>query len=288
MLYTPLTKRAMKFCFDAHAGQVDKCGLSYANHPLHLAEQMRTEDEVCAALLHDVMEDCGKTPDDLRAIGVSEQAIEALLLLTHRDGIPYLDYVRGVIDNPIARSVKIADLRHNSELARLDRVRERDLDRLRKYRKARVLLGDMAYELETPAGVVRVAVNGEPYPFAVERVCEARHGFMGPAAQGPGEARWLEVDTLTLAEGDRVTVECDFGECEVEREVVDGGVRRTLSKNGQVISIFLAGEPAGEDACGESCYRLDRAGDSYEIVDDPVEHRFYPLAHTIGVRVAWS
>ena len=63
MLYTQLTKKAMKFCFEAHAGQVDKCGIPYVNHPLHLAEQMASEDEVCVALLHDVMEDCGKSPD---------------------------------------------------------------------------------------------------------------------------------------------------------------------------------------------------------------------------------
>ena len=65
MLYTPITKRALWFCMEAHAGQRDKAGLPYANHPLHLAEQMSTEDETCAALLHDVMEDCGATADDL-------------------------------------------------------------------------------------------------------------------------------------------------------------------------------------------------------------------------------
>ena len=79
----------MRFCFDAHRGQVDKGGVPYANHPLHLAEQMQSEDETCVALLHDVMEDCGKTPTTC-AIGVSERAIEALPLLIHKKDVPYL------------------------------------------------------------------------------------------------------------------------------------------------------------------------------------------------------
>ena len=52
MLYTPITKKALRYCFESHAGQFDKSGIPYANHPLHLAEQMETEDETVVALLH--------------------------------------------------------------------------------------------------------------------------------------------------------------------------------------------------------------------------------------------
>ena len=141
MLYTPLTKKVMKYCFEAHAGQVDKCGIPYVNHPLHLAEQMQTEDETVVALLHDVMEDCGKTVDDLRALGISEDAIAALDLLTHRKGVPYFDYVDALKGNPLAVKVKLADLQHNSDLTRLDSVSQKDLERLEKYRKAQEMLG---------------------------------------------------------------------------------------------------------------------------------------------------
>ena len=88
MLYTPITKKALRYCFESHDGQFDKSGIPYVNHPLHLAEQMETEDETVVALLHDVMEDCGKTLDDLRALGISEQAAEALELLTHPEEVP--------------------------------------------------------------------------------------------------------------------------------------------------------------------------------------------------------
>lgn len=142
MLYTPMTKAAMKLAFAAHAGQVDRSGIPYVNHPLHLAEQMDTEDEVVVALLHDVMEDTSYTLADLQAIGISAVAQEALLLLTHDSAVPYLDYVAALKDNPIAAKVKLADLRHNSQLSRLDEVREKDRERLRKYERARAILGD--------------------------------------------------------------------------------------------------------------------------------------------------
>lgn len=142
MIYTPTVKAALKLAFKAHDGQLDRSGIPYVHHPLHLAEQMETEDEIVVALLHDVMEDTDYTPDDLRAIGVSDAAMEALLLLTHDASVPYLDYVHALKDNPLARKVKLADLRHNSDLDRLDVVTERDLERLRKYLQARVVLGE--------------------------------------------------------------------------------------------------------------------------------------------------
>ena len=57
MIYTELTVKAMKLAYAAHQGQTDKCGVPYVFHPLHLAEQMNDEYSVCAALLHDTVED---------------------------------------------------------------------------------------------------------------------------------------------------------------------------------------------------------------------------------------
>ena len=51
-----------------------------------------------------------------------------------------MDYVRAVKDNPIARAVKLADLRHNSDLTRLDTVDEKALARREKYLQAMTLL----------------------------------------------------------------------------------------------------------------------------------------------------
>ncbi len=140
MIYTDLTKKAMQLCFAAHKDQVDKSGMPYVFHPFHLAEQMADELTTVAALLHDVVEDSQYTFEDLRQMGFPEEVLDALALLTHDDGTPYLDYVARLKHNPIARAVKLADLRHNSDLTRLDHVDVRAWQRVEKYRKAMELL----------------------------------------------------------------------------------------------------------------------------------------------------
>lgn len=140
MLYTPLTKQAMKLCFEAHKDQQDKSGLPYVFHPFHLAEQMQDEVTTVVALLHDVVEDTEYTFEDLTEMGYPHQVIEALRLLTHDDAEPYLEYVARVKHNPVAAAVKLADLRHNSDLSRLDAVTEKALARREKYLQAMALL----------------------------------------------------------------------------------------------------------------------------------------------------
>lgn len=140
MVYTPLTKKAMTIAYHAHHGKLDIAGLPYIFHPLHLAEQMQTEEQTATALLHDVVEDAGVTIEQLRAQGISEPVLEAVRLLTHAEGVEYMDYVAALKPNPIAKTVKLADLAHNSDLSRLDSVSEKDLVRIEKYRKAKELL----------------------------------------------------------------------------------------------------------------------------------------------------
>lgn len=136
MIYTKLTKTAMRIAFDAHKDQVDKTGLPYIFHPFHLAEQMTDEDTTCVALLHDVIEDTTVTFDDLAEKGFPAEVIDALRLLTHDPAIHYMDYVAEIKKNPVATAVKLADLRHNSDTTRLDVVDEKALQRVEKYAKA--------------------------------------------------------------------------------------------------------------------------------------------------------
>lgn len=136
MIYTPLTKKALRLCFDAHREQVDKTGLPYVFHPFHLAEQMKDEYSTVCALLHDVVEDTDCTLEDLRSMGFPDAVVDALALLTHDPAVPYMDYVKVIATNPIARKVKMADLRHNSDLSRMDEVDEWALKRNEKYKKA--------------------------------------------------------------------------------------------------------------------------------------------------------
>lgn len=133
MIYTTMTKKALALCFAAHREQRDKSGLPYVFHPFHLAEQMHDEDTTVVALLHDVVEDTCYTLEDLRAAGVSSRVISAIRLLTHDPQVPYPDYVRAIRNDPIAKTVKLADLRHNSDLTRLNTITEPDRQRVKKY-----------------------------------------------------------------------------------------------------------------------------------------------------------
>ena len=68
MIYTPLTKKALRLSFESHKTQLDKSGIPYVYHPFHLAEQMTTEETTVVALLHDVVEDAGVTFVELQNI----------------------------------------------------------------------------------------------------------------------------------------------------------------------------------------------------------------------------
>lgn len=118
MVYTELTKKAMLIAYNAHHGQYDKGGVPYIFHPIHLAEQMDTEEECIVALLHDVVEDTTVTFEELEKEFPST-VMDALRLLTHEDGVPYMDYVKEIKTNSIATKVKMADIMHNYDKTRI-------------------------------------------------------------------------------------------------------------------------------------------------------------------------
>lgn len=142
MIYTPLTKKALKIAYQAHHGQLDRNGLPYIFHPFHLAEQMEDEVSAAAALLHDVIEDTDWTENKLRKAGFPPEVLELVSLLTHDETVPYMEYIRAIADshNPAAKKIKLADLEHNSDLSRLDEITENDRLRMKKYQTAREFL----------------------------------------------------------------------------------------------------------------------------------------------------
>ena len=135
MINTKLTRKAMIIAYNAHKNQVDRAGVPYIYHPIHLAEQMDTETECIVALLHDVVEDTDVTFANLEKY-FSKEIIDILKLLTHDKSIDYLDYIQKIKDNPIAKKIKIADIIHNSDETRLDKITPKDIIRRNKYQKA--------------------------------------------------------------------------------------------------------------------------------------------------------
>lgn len=130
-----MTKKTIKLMFEKHKDQVDKSGIPYVFHPFHLTEQMDDEETTITALLHDIVEDTDTTFDDLRKLGFSDNVINALKLMTHDKNVDYFEYVKNISKNPIARKVKIKDLEHNMDTSRLDEVTDKDLERVKKYKK---------------------------------------------------------------------------------------------------------------------------------------------------------
>jgi len=125
MIYTGLVKKACDIMYAAHKNDRDKGGYPYVFHPFYLATRMPDEASVCVALLHDVIEDhCPPYSFEyLENEGFGSEIIAALRLLTHEEGVPYMDYVKEIAKNPIARRVKIADLEHNMDSTRIGGVR---------------------------------------------------------------------------------------------------------------------------------------------------------------------
>ena len=136
MIYTEQTKKALKLCFEAHKEQVDNCGMPYVFHPFHVAEEMNDEETTIVALLHDVIEDTDYTLNDLRNMGFSNEVVEAVEAMTHLPDVSYEDYLRNIKKNPIAKKVKLADIRHNSDQTRLDVIDEKAEYWKRKYQFA--------------------------------------------------------------------------------------------------------------------------------------------------------
>ncbi|MBU0458468.1 GTP pyrophosphokinase [Patescibacteria group bacterium] len=135
----PLEK-AISIALAAHAGQVDKAGVSYILHPLRIMQKMPTDELMIIAILHDVVEDSTITFDYLRHEGFSDMIISALDAMTKRDGENYEDFIQRVKMNPNARSVKIADIEDNMNTSRIEHPTQKDYERIEKYKKALQML----------------------------------------------------------------------------------------------------------------------------------------------------
>ena len=113
----------MQTAYQAHHGQNDQSGVPYIFHPFYVAESlcnvMPEEIPICAALLHDVVEDTDITLEDLEK-EFPKEVVQVVALLTHTPGEDYFAYIQKLKQNPIARQIKIMDLHHNMDETRLD------------------------------------------------------------------------------------------------------------------------------------------------------------------------
>lgn len=129
---------AIAIAAEAFMDKKDKGGKPYILHCLYVMHKVKYLGELAmtCAVLHDVVEDCeleGYTFDYLKEQGISSEAIDILMLLTHEEDDDYMSYIRKISHNRIATAIKMADLEHNSKLTRIKDVRKKDFERLEKY-----------------------------------------------------------------------------------------------------------------------------------------------------------
>ena len=132
----PTLEDAIALALEAHRGSIDKAGAPYILHPLRVMLRLRTVPAMMAGVLHDVLEDTAVTQQDLIERGYPSEVVEALVLLTKREGEEYGQFINRLASNPLARAVKIADLEDNMDVRRLDKIGAEEAERLEKYRQA--------------------------------------------------------------------------------------------------------------------------------------------------------
>lgn len=128
-------KRAFQVAKKAHEGQKDKAGVNYIYHPIKVASMMDTDIEKAVAYLHDVIEDTSMTIEDLSQYGFPNVVIQAVDVLTKRNEESYDLYIQRVIQNSLAKKVKMADLMHNSDITRIQNPTAEDIERCKKYKR---------------------------------------------------------------------------------------------------------------------------------------------------------
>lgn len=127
-----LLDKAALICVTKHAGQRDKAGCAYFQHPVRVAMRCRTDEEKIVALLHDTIEDTDVTPEYLLAEGFPQTIVDGILSVTKRDGESYEAFVARAKRNPLGRVVKLHDLEDNLDIFRLTVL---DADMAARYNK---------------------------------------------------------------------------------------------------------------------------------------------------------
>ena len=136
---------AIAIAASAFEGTFDKGGHPYILHCLHVmrrVERLGTEAMI-AAVLHDLIEDTDWTAEKLLRRGFEPHTVSLIVLLTHQENEPYMEYIMRISVSPSARAIKMADLRHNSDIHRMKGLREKDMTRLKKYHEAYAFLKDI-------------------------------------------------------------------------------------------------------------------------------------------------
>ncbi len=127
-------EKAIAIATLAHKNQVDKTGEPYINHLLRVMKQGRNEIEKICGVLHDIVEDTPWTFEALAQEGFTNEIIEVLQCVTKvSEEEDYNLFIKRIMLNKTAITVKINDLKDNMDITRLRVIEDKDVIRLNKY-----------------------------------------------------------------------------------------------------------------------------------------------------------
>lgn len=136
----------IKLAATHHQGQFDRGGRPYVLHVLKVMHYLKDKDDdelSCIAVGHDLIEDTPVQQCDLERLGISDRVIDGITRLTKVEGQTHNEYLQEVLGSYDACRVKLADLRHNTDIRRLKGVGEKDLQRMTKYHMMHTQIKDM-------------------------------------------------------------------------------------------------------------------------------------------------
>ena len=134
--FTELREKAMQIAIKTHSNQVDKGGNPYIHHPVRVEMMCDSSQERLVALLHDTIEDGDITAEYLLKQGFPHEIVDAVVSVTRNKGEDYFNFIQRCKENQIGRRVKMADLKDNMDITRLNELTKKDIERLKKYHKA--------------------------------------------------------------------------------------------------------------------------------------------------------
>lgn len=128
----------LTFIGEKFKDKVDKAGKPYIEHLYRVAIPFLVEPKLYyIALLHDIFEDTDVTEKELLSFEeIDDDSIKILKLLTREKDESYMQYIKKIATNEIAIKIKMSDLKDNMDITRLDKIKDEDIARLKKYHKA--------------------------------------------------------------------------------------------------------------------------------------------------------
>ena len=141
-------KKAMMLTNLLFKDKKDKGGFPYIGHLQYVSNAFDDEEHKIVGLLHDTIEDTVVSKTILLELGFKEKIVDAVVILT-RTTDDYMEYIRSIKDsnNILAIDIKLKDLEHNMDIARIMNPTEKDYERVEKYKKCYKLLEKKRKEL---------------------------------------------------------------------------------------------------------------------------------------------